>query len=199
MSDPKTLEYYFDFSSPYGYLGTLFVEQLAQDIGRELVWKPYLMGAAMKITGLPTLNKIPLKSDYMWVDLKRYSDQFNVTMRTPNGFPFMSVAACRAHYALLAKDLALAGRWCVAAAKAAWEGGQDLSDMNILAGVASSLGIDPAELGVMIQEQMVKDRLRMETEGAIERGLWGSPHFIVDGKDMFWGCDKRYEIKAIYG
>ena len=86
MSDQKTLEYYFDFSSPYGYLGTLFVEQLAQDIGRELVWKPYLMGAAMKITGLPTLNKIPLKSDYMWVDLKRYSDQFNVTMRTPNGF-----------------------------------------------------------------------------------------------------------------
>ena len=59
MSDQTTLEYYFDFSSPYGYLGTLFVEQLAQDIGRELVWKPYLMGAAMKITGLPTLNKIP--------------------------------------------------------------------------------------------------------------------------------------------
>ena len=199
MSDQKTLEYYFDFSSPYGYLGTLFVEQLAQDIGRELVWKPYLMGAAMKITGLPTLNKIPLKSDYMWVDLKRYSDQFNVTMRTPNGFP---LHVCRG----LPCALCLVGersRACWALVRRCCQGclgrGQDLSDMNILAGVASSLGIDPAALGAMIQDQMVKDRLRMETEGAIERGLWGSPHFIVDGNDMFWGCDKRYEIKAIYG
>ncbi len=53
MQVNKKLEFYFDFSSSYGYLATLFVEDLARDIDRELIWRPYLMGAAMKITGIP--------------------------------------------------------------------------------------------------------------------------------------------------
>ena len=198
MQDNKKLEFYFDFSSSYGYLATLFVDDLARDIGRELIWKPYLMGAAMKITGVPVTLEVPIKRDYVGRDVARYCEHFGVKMKTPDGFPFSSVAASRVFYVLTDDQPSLAADWCKSAAKAAWEAGKNLSDWNIIQETLLNLDIEPGQVAARIREADVKERLRKETDGAIQRGLWGSPHFIVDEHDMYWGCDKRFEIRNTY-
>ncbi len=53
MSDPVT--FHFDFSSPYGYLASTKIDALGAKYGREVVWKPFLIGATFKVTGLPSL------------------------------------------------------------------------------------------------------------------------------------------------
>ena len=58
------LEFHFDFSSPYGYLASARIDALAAKHGREVVWKPILLGATFKVTGLPSLPTIPLKGEY---------------------------------------------------------------------------------------------------------------------------------------
>ena len=198
MVDQKTLEVFFDFSSPYGFLATLMAPSLAKQIGRQLVFRPYLMGAAMKVTGTPTLVSVPLKRDYVWKDLARTAKQFDVRLTMPQGFPFHSIAVSRCFYALEAQDPALAERFAIAAAAKAWVGGKNLTEVQVLAELAAEVGADPQWLAERIQEQEIKDRLRAETDGAIERGFWGSPHFVVDSTDAYWGCDKRWEIAQTY-
>ena len=54
----QKLEFIFDFSSPYGYLGATVTDQITAEFPElEVVWRPYLMGAAMKRPGSPRWSK----------------------------------------------------------------------------------------------------------------------------------------------
>ncbi len=35
------IEFYFDFSSPYGYLASQRIDEVAEAYGREVAWKPF--------------------------------------------------------------------------------------------------------------------------------------------------------------
>ena len=107
------IEFFFDFSSPYGFLAARKIDALAAEFGREVIWKPYLMGVAMKQTQVAPLLTIPLKGEYAVRDVMRHCRHEGIEGKIPAEFPFISVAAARAFYALTgedpqaAKDLAL--------------------------------------------------------------------------------------------
>src|SRR6478672_9414772 len=76
------LSFYFDFISPYGYLASLRIEELAARHGREIDWRPMLLGVAvMKVMGLKPLLDTPLKGDYVRRDVMRYVRRHDVPMR----------------------------------------------------------------------------------------------------------------------
>ena len=58
MASP--IEFYFEFSSPYGYVASELVDGLAQRTGRPIRWRPMLLGPAFKMTGSGPLTQIPL-------------------------------------------------------------------------------------------------------------------------------------------
>jgi len=193
----QSLEFIFDFSSPYGYIGTLVADQIAAEFPElEVIWRPYLMGVAMKKTGLPAQVAVPIKGQYMAHDMKRTCDQMGVALIIPAQFPFMSVAVCRAFYALEASNgQEHAQHFARTAFERCFGRGEDITDMSVLASVGAEMGADVEAMSAAMQEQAVKDRLRAVTASVIERGCWGSPHFIVDGTEMFWGNDKRWELR----
>ena len=186
----KTLDFYFDFSSPFAYFGSLFVE----DLGVETTWRPYLMGAAMKQTGIPPLIEIPLKRDYMAIDLRRMTRLYGVEFSFPSYFPFMSVKVARAFYLIEETQGQPAAKAFAAKVMAAvWGKGPDMSNAEAIADLAGVEGLESAITG-----QAIKDRLRAQTDAAIGRGCWGSPHFFInegDTSEHFWGCDKRDEME----
>jgi 2-hydroxychromene-2-carboxylate isomerase len=47
----KTLEFFFDYISPYSYLASTQVESIAARTGAQLVWRPFVLGAVLKATG----------------------------------------------------------------------------------------------------------------------------------------------------
>ena len=193
MSDP--IEFYFDFSSPYGYLASERIDAVAARHGRDVAWRPWLMGVAMKVTGSALLVDRPMISAYSRHDMDRSARLLEVPFAFPEPFPIATVAACRAVYwmdghagADAAKPLARA------LYRAYFADGRNVSEPDVVADVAAGAGIDRDALLAGIAEPAVKERLKEVTNGAIERGIFGSPFFIVDG-EPFWGHDRIAQVE----
>ncbi|MDX1400409.1 MAG: 2-hydroxychromene-2-carboxylate isomerase [Kiloniellales bacterium] len=191
----EAIDFYFDFSSPYGYLAAQRIDGMAKKLGRNAVWRPFLLGAVFKTTGSEPLLNIPMKGVYARTDLARTARRLGVAFKLPDPFPFPSIAACRAFYSLsddnaeVAKDFAKALYW------AAFGEGKDISSAQGVLAVASESGLDCDRLSEAIQTPEIKARLREEVEIAIGKGVFGSPFFIVDG-EPFWGNDRLSDVES---
>lgn len=183
------VEFYFDFSSPYGYLASERIDALAAKYGRATVWKPFLMGAVFKVTGTQPLVDIPMKGDYTRRDIVRAAKAANIRFTVPPGFPFMSVGACRASYWAQDRDPAKAHALMQSLYRKAWAEGGDISKPGAVIAAAESVGFDGQEVEKAMNDPAVKERLRLEVDTAIARGVFGSPYIIVDG-EPFWGHDR---------
>jgi 2-hydroxychromene-2-carboxylate isomerase len=181
------LDFYFDFSSPYGYLAAQKIEALAARHGRGVTWRPMLLGAAFKATGAAPLPQVPLKGDYSIRDFSRSARFHGIPFRLPQPFPVSTVAACRAFYSL--KDEKQAVQLAKALLKAYFVDGLNIGEADSVLKVAASLGLSPN-----INDQAVKDRTRAEVDAAIARGVFGSPYVVVDG-EPFWGLDRLDQVE----
>ena len=191
---PEPIVFYFDFSSPYGYLASVGIEDVADRHGRSVDWHPFLLGIAMKHTGMTPLVSQPLRGPYFRHDIERMARDFGAPFVWPQNFPFHSVAASRAYYWLKDRDRALAVRLAKMIYKAYWGEGRDVAKPeHVVEETCGALGIPADEMLAALASEAVKDRLKDEVDKAIGRGIFGSPMFDIDG-ELFWGCDKFGEI-----
>src|SRR5271165_1784529 len=95
---PQPIEFFFDFSSPYGYIASRLIDDLAARHGREVTWKPILLGAIFKLTGGAPLTTVPLKGEYSQRDFPRTARFHGIPFTMPTPFPFSGVQANRAFY-----------------------------------------------------------------------------------------------------
>jgi 2-hydroxychromene-2-carboxylate isomerase len=65
------IEFYFDFSSPYGYLASKRIDAIGEEFGRRVRWRPILLGAVFKVTGQTPLIGQNLRGPYHLRDLAR--------------------------------------------------------------------------------------------------------------------------------
>ena len=112
MADP--IDFYFDFSSPYGYFAAEKIDALAAQHGRGVNWRPILLGAVFKVNGQQPLANIPLKGDYAAHDMLRCARWFALPFKIPGKFLIGSIAPCRAFYWLHDQDAALAKKFALA-------------------------------------------------------------------------------------
>jgi 2-hydroxychromene-2-carboxylate isomerase len=187
------IEFYFDFSSPYGYLAAQRIEGVAEDYAREVLWKPFLLGALFKTTGSQPLLDIPMKGDYARHDLARSARLYDIPYVLPETFPFMSVAACRAAYWLNESDPEAARELIGALFDSAFGAGESIAEPSEVTAVAGKLGHDPEQVLAAVREPRIKDLLRKEVEAAVGKGVFGSPTIIVDG-EPFWGFDRLDDV-----
>ena len=192
MANP--IDFYFDFSSPYGYFASNRIDDLAAKYGREVVWRPILLGAVFKITGQQPLPTIPLKGSYAKHDLVRSARLFGVPFKVPTRFPIAGQAPSRAFYWLNDKDPVLARKLARALYHAYFAEDRDISSPEVTANVAAKLGVDRTELLAALADPAVKERLKTEVDAAIERGVFGSPYVVIDG-EPFWGSDRIEQIE----
>ena len=192
MSDP--IDFWFDFSSPYSYIASELIDDLAAKYGRKVKWHPIMLGAAFKATGSQPLTMIPLKGEYSKRDFDRSARFLGVPYHFPSKFPQVTLTAARAYYWLHPQDCAKAREFARAVFRALWVDDRDVSDMAVIAGLANGLGIDAAQLAAAVTAPEIKERLKEETEAAIAKGLFGAPYFIVDG-EPFWGADRLPQIE----
>jgi len=188
------IDFYFDFSSLYGYLASTRIDALAERHGRAVTWRLFLLGVAFKETGQRPLVEQPLRGPYFLRDFARSAGFLGVPFRLPQPFPFASLAACRAFYWLADRDPAVAHGLAQALCRAAFAEGRPIAAVDDVVGVAAPLGIAGDALRQAVEDPAVKARLRHETEQAIARGVFGSPFIIVDG-EPFWGSDRLDQVE----
>jgi 2-hydroxychromene-2-carboxylate isomerase len=191
MSDP--IEFFFDFSSPYGYLASTRIDALAAKHGRKVTWRPFLLGVAFKMTAQKPLTEQPLRGPYSERDFARSARLLGVPFQLPQLFPFPSLAAARAFYWLTDREVLQAKALAKAVYHAAFGEGRDVRTAEAVAELAAPLGIERANLLAAVNDPAVKDRLRRETDMALARGVFGSPFIIVDG-EPFWGHDRLEQV-----
>ena len=185
MSTP-TLHYYFDFSSPYAYLGTQRIEAVAQSAGAELIWKPLLLGGLFKSLGgpmVPLFAGPQVKQDYNMQDMQRWAQYFDIPFQWPSRFPMNTVKALR-----ITLQLDNPAPFIHRVYRAYWAEDRDISDPTVLAELLDDVG-QPHSLIARTAEPDIKKQLIDATQEALERGVFGAPTCIV-GDELYFGQDR---------
>lgn len=189
------VEFYFDFSSPYGYFAAQEIDGVVAPFGREVVWKAIMIGSAFKASGNQPLVNQPMKGEYSRHDWERMARLMGVPYRFPDPFPVPALAPSRIYWWLASRDTDLAKSYARAVYLAYFAENINISEPETACALATPLGIDPREAEAALQAPEWKAKLKAETEAAIARGVFGSPFFVVDGEG-FWGADRLWMVRT---
>ena len=187
--DGNPIDFYFEFSSPYGYIAANLVDDLEKRTGRAVMWRPMLLGPVFKLTGQAPLVEIPLKGEYSKRDFPRTARLHKIPYNHPPKFPIGTAAAVRAFYWVADRDPEQARKLAKALYHSYFADGRDIGPPAAVVEVARSVGVDGDALAAALEDPAVKERAKQEVDAAIAAGVFGSPFFIVDG-EPFWGCDR---------
>lgn len=183
-----SLDFWFDFSSPFAYLASTAVEALSLRTGAELVFRPFLLGALFKNIGTPDVPLFSFpeaKRRWFERDMRTAAEELGVELRFPSRFPLRTVLPLRL---VLWAGPERAAALTRAIYRAAWVEDRDIQDGAVLAGLCRELGFDPA-LVEGANSDAARGALRQSTERAEALGLCGAPSFVV-GEQVFWGQDR---------
>ncbi len=189
INNSTYLDFYFEFYSPYGYLASLRIEKIAEKHGHKVNWRPFMLGPTFAITGHQPLLGTPMMGEYSERDLYRSARLQKAEFKMPKEFPKASLNCARAFFALV-DDYP---QQAILLAKAIYHStfglGLDGTQLELISQLADEIGVDGNSLIKKAQSQEIKDRLKIETQTAIDRGVFGSPYVIVDN-EPFWGNDR---------
>ncbi|MGO4387525.1 2-hydroxychromene-2-carboxylate isomerase [Microvirga sp. 2YAF29] len=183
-------EFWYEFASTYSYLAAMRIEKAAEEAGVTLLWRPFLLGPLFKAQGLESspFNIFPDKGRYMWRDMEREAARLGLPFYRPKTFPQNSLFAAR--LALLGTETGWTPVFTKAVYTAEFGEGRDISDPQVLADILTGLGLDAEAVMAQAQDEAHKTRLRRMGEEAKSRGLFGSPTFIAEDGELFWGNDR---------
>ena len=194
----RTIEFYFDCSSPWTYLAFHAVQPMAAELGAEIDWKPILVGGVFNTVNQTVYESRskpnPLKASYMLKDLADWARLYGLKIVfPPTVFPVNSVKCMRG--AFVALDEGKLVPYATAEFEAYWSDDRDISKEDALADIAAKAGLERQRFFSSIESDSCKARLRANTDELIKRGGFGSPTMFVDGS-MFFGNDRLPLVRA---
>jgi 2-hydroxychromene-2-carboxylate isomerase len=191
-----TLEIYWDFSSPFAYLGATQAEAIAARTGATLVWRPMLLGGVFKMIGqadVPLMTWSQAKQRYYYDDMLRWAAYWGVPFKFPSSFPTNSLKALRTYLALPEERR---GDFRERTFRAYWAEGRNIADDGVL---RELVGPGADEVLARTQDPAVKKELLDATQRAVDAGVFGAPTWVVDGKELFWGQDRIPLVERALG
>ena len=189
------LDFYFDFSSPYSYLLSEKIDDLAARFGRQVRWHPILLGIVFKANGsAPLTLQSPPKAAYSLHDFARSARFMGIPYRHPEKFPLATQNAARAYYWLHGQDCGLARRFAHAVFRALFVDNRDVSTPETVLEIGAKIGVDRNRLETALQSPEMKERLKQEVDAALALGVFGAPYVVVDG-EPFFGADRLPQIE----
>jgi 2-hydroxychromene-2-carboxylate isomerase len=184
---PRTVDFYFDYLSPFAYFASRQLPEICESRGVSLRWRPVLFAGLLDHWGQRGPAEIPPKAINTFKLCARYAAQHEIPYRSPRFHPFRPLDALRMSLRVVAGDhqpqvvAALFGL--------GWGGGGDYMNDDDLTGALDRAGLDGSALLSRARQPDVKQVLREETESGIARGVFGIPTMIVDD-ELFWGVDQ---------
>ena len=188
-----TLEFFYDFVSPYSYLASTRVEAEVAKVGGTVRFRPFLLGGVFNATGNRAPIEVAAKGPYLATDGLRWAKRLGVPFAWPARFPVLTVLPLRAAFA--AEKLGKLLPYTHALYRAYWAEGRDISDAAVVEDVATKAGLAGAAL--LADAPNFKEALKAQTQEAVDRGSFGAPTFFV-GQEMFIGNDRLdFAIEAL--
>ncbi len=192
---PPAIDFYVDFSSPYSYIASEWIEALAARRGRIVRWHAVLLGVTFQAAELKSPVSHPIKGEYSLLDFARSARFAGVPFTLPERFPVATQNAARIFWWLEARHPERAATWARHCLRAYFtRANVDLSNVAHLKGLALEFGLDADEAERIWTDPAWKSCLKSACDDAIARGVFGAPFFVIDG-EPFWGNDRRDQIE----
>lgn len=188
-----TLEFFFDISSPWTYLGFENIQPLAARHAVRIDWRPFLVGGVFNTVN-PTVYAgrenppPPPKRAYYAKDLQDWARYTGIRIGSPPVFPVNSVKVMRGAFLAIERDMLVP--YARAMFDAYWGDLQDISKDEVITPILLRLGIEPEAFFAVIANDDCKARLRANTDELMARGGFGSPTIYLDRTEMFFGNDR---------
>jgi 2-hydroxychromene-2-carboxylate isomerase len=191
MTQPS-LDFFYDFASPYACLSALRIRALGQASKVSLRWRPFLLGPIFRAEGLSDspLNVFPLRGAYARRDVARRARRYGFEVHFPSTFPRHSVLASRV--ALVALSQGWGETLSEALYRAEFQEDRDIASAEVVGAVVAGLGQSAERVLSLAETPEVKGALRAQTEAAQGLGIFGAPSFLTQG-ELFWGDDRLEE------
>ena len=181
----KSIDFYFDFISPYSYLAHKKIKVFKQK-GIYFNYKPILVGGLHNLQGItaPAFNKPKL--NHMIQDCILFAKKDDFDFIWNSNFPINSLYLMRGYLFLESdkKDLYLDIIF-----DGYWKDNLDVSKEEILIKLLKKCNIDVNKFLEGIKESKIKDKLKFVTQEAYDINIFGAPTFVINGK-IFWGQDR---------
>jgi 2-hydroxychromene-2-carboxylate isomerase len=189
---PITVDYYLTLNSPWTYIGSARLAEIAKRNGATVNVKPCKFGPIFEQTGgLPLPKRSPQRRAYRMMELKRWREVRGLPLNLePKHFPCDDLAATRLVISakVQGKD---AHRLSVELGRALWEREESLSDPASIASAAERAGLDAAALRGGGPSDAELDALHEQyTEEALSAGVFGAPSYVLPSGEIFWGQDR---------
>jgi len=186
---PKDVDLFFDFVSPYTYLAQTQLPALKERTGaRFRFWPMHLLNLMKRIGNVPATVICKNKMKYATEDIGRWVSRYGVPFQF-NPHVFAADQSLPLQGALVAQKQGAEDVYNRAVFGACWSEGIDVRDRERLAARLDAAGLDGRALLEKADEPEYAERLEKNTELAAERGVFGSPTFLV-GDDLFFGNDR---------
>ena len=191
----KFIDFYFDFSSPYAYIGYKEIKKLEKKNSFKIKFMPIFLGGLHNAAGITPAAFIKLKSKYMIEDTKLVSKKKNISFHFNSYFPIKTVNFMRG--VLIAEKDNSEKNFIEKIFNAIWMDGLNMNDPIVINKVLKNIDLTPEIFLKKVSDQKVKDKLRKLTDDALKKKIFGVPAFVVN-KKMFWGQDRlSYAIDEI--
>jgi 2-hydroxychromene-2-carboxylate isomerase len=180
----RTLDWYFDFVSPFSYFCLHRFKELPQDIS--IVYRPVLLAGLLNHWGQKGPAEIPAKRRWTYRWCQWWAGELGVPFRFPAAHPFNPLQHLRLCVAAGADFKSIERIF-----QEIWTTGANAADPARFASLMNALNVQPERLA----SAEVKDALKKNSEEAIAKGVFGVPSFVIDG-EVFWGADAMDFLKS---
>jgi len=182
----KSLDFYFDFISPYSYLAYYKLKSLKNYNEININFKPILLGGLHKLGKItaPAFNERKLKN--MKDDCNLVAKKNKISFCWNSKFPLNSLYLMRGYIAI---DKSFKKKYFEICFDAYWRNNIDISEDSKISQILNDIGIDEKKFLSKIESINIKDELKNLTNLAFEKNIFGAPTFVVN-KKIFWGQDR---------
>ena len=185
------VEFFFDLSSPWTYLAFHNLQRELADSDIGIRWRPFLVGGVFNAvnqqvyTAREQTDSARFQRSYAW--LREWAQLAGLEIRFPTPHhPMRSVLAMRC-CCVLEDQTATLLRFARATYETCFGEQNNIDETEVMLEVARRCGLDGEQLLMDANRQNIKDRLRANTQEAIDRGAYGSPSIFVDREHMYFG------------
>ena len=186
----KHIEFYFDFISPYTYLGHRRIEN--EGSGINFNYKPILLGGLHKLWNITPQAYIEPKKEFMIMDCEMVSKKFKIDFIFNSKFPLNTIKLMRGCLVLENDQLK---EYIKLVFDAYWKNNDDVNDNKVLSKILNQIDIRLDEFIDKIEKNEVKEKLKKFTNDAFKKKIFGAPTFVINNKN-FWGQDRfEYAIE----
>ena len=190
----KSIDFYFDFISPYSYLAYKKINNLNLINKIDINYKPVFLGGLHKLGGItaPAFNERKMKN--MKNDCELVASKNNIEFKWNKKFPINSLNLMRGYLSI---NDQIKKKYFEVCFDSYWKDDLDISENKNMIKILEICKIDQKKFLDDIKDQKIKDELKYLTDLAFKNDIFGAPTFVVN-KKIFWGQDRlEYAIDEV--